>query len=172
MTLAEELRARLSGTVALVGVGNPQCGDDAAGCLLARRLQGALGVHAVEAEEVPEDFVGDVARFAPTTVVFADAVELSRPPGDVALLEIEDVAPYAPTTHRAPLSLVMDVVRRRTGADVFLLAVQPGRRGFGVAPSAEVAETDERLAALILEAVHATRDRVDARPFLREEAAG
>ena len=32
MTLADELTARFSGNVVVVGVGNPLRGDDAAGC--------------------------------------------------------------------------------------------------------------------------------------------
>ena len=131
MTLADELAARLSGNVVVVGVGNPLRGDDAAGCLVARRLHGTPGVRVIEAEEVPESFVGDIAAAVPDAVALVDAVDLGREPGAVAVLEKEQVAAYAPTTHRMPLSLVMEVAHRRTGADVFLIAVQPSRVDFG-----------------------------------------
>ena len=155
MSLREELARRLSGRVVVVGVGNPLRGDDAAGCLVARRLQGTPGVRVVEAEEVPESFVGDIAAAMPDVVALVDAVDLGAEPGAVAMLERERVATYAPTTHRMPLSLVMEVVQRRTGADVFLIAVQPLTLAFGAKVSPEVSATVEVLAAVLSELLRA-----------------
>lgn len=155
MSLREELARRLSGRVVVVGVGNPLRADDAAGCLVARRLQGTPGVRVVEAEEVPESFVGDIAAAMPDVVALVDAVDLGAEPGAVAMLEREQVATYAPTTHRMPLSLVMEVVQRRTGADVFLIAVQPLTLAFGAKVSPEVSATVEVLAAVLSELLRA-----------------
>lgn len=155
MTLADELAARLSGRTVVVGVGNPLRGDDAAGCLLARRLQGIRDVRVIEAEEVPESFVGDIAAAAPDVVVLVDAVDLGAEPGAVALIEREQVAAFAPTTHRLPLSLVMDVVQRRTGADVFLIAVQPLSLAFGAPVSPQVGAGVELLAGVLSELLRA-----------------
>jgi hydrogenase 3 maturation protease len=155
MSLREELARRLSGRVVVVGVGNPLRGDDAAGCLAARRLQGTPGVRVVEAEEVPESFVGDIAAAMPDVVALVDAVDLGAEPGAVAVLEREQVATYAPTTHRMPLSLVMEVVQRRTGTDVFLIAVQPLTLAFGARVSPEVSATVEVLAAVLSELLRA-----------------
>jgi len=155
MSLREELARRLSGRVVVVGVGNPLRGDDAAGCLVARRLQGTPGVRVIEAEEVPESFVGDIAAAMPDVVALVDAVDLGAEPGAVAMLEREQVATYAPTTHRMPLSLVMEVVQRRTGADVFLIAVQPLTLAFGAKVSPEVSATVEVLVAVLSELLRA-----------------
>jgi hydrogenase 3 maturation protease len=149
VTLELELAARLSGTVVVVGVGNPLRGDDGAGCLVARRLAGAAGVSVLETEEVPESFVGDIAAAGPDTVVLVDAVDLGARPGAMALLERDQVALYSPTTHRLPLSLVMDVVHRRTCADVFLIGIQPADVAFGAAVSPEVSATVEVVAGLL-----------------------
>jgi hydrogenase 3 maturation protease len=157
VTFQEELAARLTGSVVVVGVGNPLRGDDAAGSLLARSLRESDSVRVIDAGEAPESFIGEIARATPDAVAFVDAVDLSRPAGDVALLEVDDVTPYLPSTHRAPLSLVMDVVRSRTGADVFLIAVQPARAGFGAAPSAAVTRTVGLLAGLLAEVLRTPR---------------
>jgi len=155
MSLREELARRLSGRVVVVGVGNPLRGDDAAGCLVVRRLRGAEGARVIEAEEVPESFVGDIAAAMPDVVALVDAVDLGAEPGAVAMLEREQVATYAPTTHRMPLSLVMEVVQRRTGADVFLIAVQPLTLAFGAKVSPEVSATVEVLVAVLSELLRA-----------------
>jgi hydrogenase 3 maturation protease len=159
VTLRDELAARLSGRTVVVGVGNPLRGDDGAGCLVARCLQGTPDVRVIEAEEVPESFVGDIAAAAPDVVVLVDAVDLRALPGTVAVLESDDVAAYAPTTHRLPLSLVMDVVRRRTGADVFLIAVQPLSLAFGADVCAEVSASVELLAGVLSELLRAPCER-------------
>ncbi len=172
MTLRGELAARLSGNVVVVGVGNPLRGDDATGCLVARRLRGTTCARVIEAEEVPESFVGDIAAAMPDVVLMVDAVDLGAEPGAVAVLEREQVATYAPTTHRLPLSLVMDVAQRRTGADVFLIAVQPSRTDFGMAMTPEVTESVERLAGILAELLRVPRGRTADRHAARAVAEG
>jgi hydrogenase 3 maturation protease len=172
VTLPDELAPRLSGNVVVVGVGNPLRGDDAAGCLVARRLHGTEGVCVIEAEEVPESFVGDIAAAAPAAVALVDAVDLGAEPGAVAVLEKEQVAAYAPTTHRLPLSLVMDVVQQRTGADVFLIAVQPFRVDFGTAMTPEVSESVARLAEMLAELLRSLRVCPRDRHAVRAVAEG
>jgi hydrogenase 3 maturation protease len=170
--LPDELAARLSGNVVVVGVGNPLRGDDAAGCLVARRLQGIPGVPAIEAEEVPESFVGDIAAAMPDVVALVDAVDLGAEPGAVAVLEREQVATYAPTTHRLPLSLVMEVVQRRTGADVFLIAVQPSRVDFGTEMTPEVSDSVAGLAGILAELLRSLRVCPRDRHAVRAVAEG
>jgi hydrogenase 3 maturation protease len=152
MSLARLLADRLKGSVAVVGIGNPLRGDDGAGCEVARRLDGHTAALVFNAEDIPESHLVRIAAARPDTVLFVDAVDLGAAPGSVAVLEAKQMAGYCPSTHRMPLGFLMECLRRDTGADVFLLAVQPGRIGFGEPMSAEVTasitlliETLERL---------------------------
>ncbi|MFH1766328.1 MAG: hydrogenase 3 maturation endopeptidase HyCI [Gemmatimonadota bacterium] len=153
--LTELLAARLGGETVVVGIGNPHRGDDAAGCLVARCLRESAGAAArsslriVEAEEVPESFLGPILRPPPNAVVLVDAVELGEPPGTVALLEVEEVEDREASTHRAPLSLLAGYIRAETGADVFVLGIQPGGRELGTPPSDEVRKTAGILADVL-----------------------
>jgi len=149
MTLRERLAERLKGEVVVVGVGNTLRGDDAAGSLIARRLTGAARARVIDAQEVPESYLGQVTGAGPNAVVLIDAVDLGAKPGSVALLEKDDVALYFPSTHRLPLSLVMEFVQRETGADVFVLAVQPRRVDFGAPVSDEVEASVSLLAEML-----------------------
>jgi len=162
--LRRALASRLAGRVVLVGVGNPLFGDDAAGCLLAERLAGAPGLDVVPAEDVPESFVPGVVDARPDVVVLADAVDLGAPPGSVAILDADAMVRYEASTHRVPLGLIAEIIRRASGADAFVLAIQPGPRRFGTGPSAEVAATVGVLADLI-------RDVAASRPEARAAAA-
>ena len=148
-TLAELLASRLSGNVVVVGIGNPLRGDDVAGCLVAQALAGAPGVTVISAEEVPESYLGPVKAAHPDVVVLVDAVDLEAAPGSVAILEMEDLGSREASTHRAPLGLVAEFLRRETGADVFLRAIQPAHLGFGEPVSPEVEESATSLALLL-----------------------
>ena len=156
MNLEERLAARLTGVVVVVGVGNPLRGDDGAGCQAAARLRGVPGVRVVLAEEVPESHLGAIADARPDVVALIDAVDLGAAPGSVALLERDDLPAGGGTTHHAPLALVMEVLAHMTGADVFLLAIQPQSTFLGGPVSVEVATAAEGLASIIAGAL-ATR---------------
>jgi hydrogenase 3 maturation protease len=157
MNLTERLAARLGRETVVVGIGNPHRGDDAAGCLVARHLQESAwsaalpSLRVVDAEEVPESFLGLIVRPPPDTVILVDAVDLGEPPGTAALLEVEELEDREGSTHRPPLSLVAHYIRAETGADVFMLGIQPGKREVGAPPSVEIQKAAASL-ALVLEA--------------------
>ena len=125
MSLREELAWRLHGSVVIVGIGNPQRGDDAFGSVLATRLKGRVEARVIDAQDVPESFLFSIAASDPDTVLFADAVDLGQAPGTVALVSAAELADYMPTTHRVPFAMLLEVLHRETDAQVVLLAVQP-----------------------------------------------
>jgi len=153
MSIGERLRGRLTGKVVIVGVGNPLRGDDAAGCHLADSLQPTPDCQVINAEDVPENMLGRIVAERPEAVLFLDAADLGSEPGAVALVEPEDIARYCPTTHRPPLRLLMEILRRETGADVVLLGIQPGKTTVGSLMSREVASSVARLGTIIAEAL-------------------
>ena len=118
----------------------------------------------VQAEDIPESSVAAIVDARPDVVVLADAVDLRAPAGSVAILEADRLARYQASTHRVPLGLIAEIIRRASGADVFVLAIQPGSLRFGTGPGAEVARTVGALADLI-------REAVSSRPGAREAAA-
>lgn len=160
MSLPEQLRERLTGKLAVVGVGNSLRGDDAAGCRVAQRLRPTAQASVFVAGDVPESVLFQVVAARPDTVVFIDAADLGAAPGAVALLEQDQLTGYCPTTHRVPLRLLMDILRREARADVFLLAIQPGRIDLGSPISSRV----EASVALLAEAL---QEILDAPPTLQ-----
>jgi hydrogenase 3 maturation protease len=156
MSLAKELTDRLDGVVVVVGIGNPLRGDDAAGCELARRLQDRSGALVIDAEEIPEAYLFRIVKAHPDTVLLVDAVDLGAAPGSLALIEAEQLAGYCPSTHRVPLRLLMECLRRVSAADVFLVAVQPGRIGLAEPMSAEVVAGITHLAETLEDLLPAT----------------
>jgi hydrogenase 3 maturation protease len=149
MSLEDLLRARLRGEVVVVAVGNALRGDDAAALLLARALSPAPGLRVVEAEDAPERHLAAIAAGQPAVIVLVDAVDCGAAPAGVALLELEDLLPYAASGHRVPLAVIGHWLEQETGADVCVLAIQPARVGWGDPVTREVAQTAVLLAGTL-----------------------
>jgi len=149
--MRRELEGRLKGRVVLVGVGNPLWGDDGAGPALVHRLEGKLQALLVDGEEAPEAHWGTIAAHRPQAIVIIDAVDWGGEPGSVALLEgVREGGPPL-STHRISLNLLLDLLRRGTGADVFVLGIQPRVLAFNGALSAEVQRAVELLGDLFMD---------------------
>jgi hydrogenase 3 maturation protease len=149
MDLQEQLVTRIHGNVVVMGIGNPRRGDDAAGSLVARQISDVPGVRVIDAQDVPEDYLGLVVRQRPDTVVLIDSVDLDSAPGSIALLDKDDMADYWPSTHRAPMCLLMDYLQRETHACIFLIGIQPRQTDFMEPMSEEVSSSGARIANVL-----------------------
>jgi len=149
MNLREQLVAALQGNVVVMGMGNPCRGDDGAGSRTAQRICGAAGVHVIDAQDVPENYLRQIVRHRPDTILLIDAVEMGSPPGSVALLGKDQTKEFWPSTHRVPMSLVVKYLEQETQAQIFLLAIQPAQTDFMQPMSAEVAGIIDSVAALL-----------------------
>lgn len=149
MSLREQLRRRLTGHVVVVGIGNRLRGDDAAGCLVAGRLQETPLATVLMGEEAPERLAGQIAEARPDVIVLVDAVDLGARPGSCALLEEDQLLAYMPSTHRLPLGILMRLLQWETAADVLLLAIQPGELALGAPVSPQVQAAVTALAAIV-----------------------
>jgi len=123
MSLQEQLCDSMLGNIVVIGIGNPSRGDDAAGSCLAQRIRAARGLHVIDAQDVPENHLGQAAELRPDTVLLIDSVDLHCAPGSVALLDRSQTAGYWASTHRVPMSLLMDYLEQTTHAQIFLLAI-------------------------------------------------
>ncbi len=139
--IRKELAGRLHGVgpdrVILVGVGNRLGGDDAIGPVLIDLLRDRVP-HVIDAGNAPENVTSAIKRLSPRAVIFLDAAGLGDvPPGHARLVEAKDVEKLGAGTHNIALDAIMEYLKEATGADVFLLGVQPERIGGGerISPS-------------------------------------
>lgn len=172
MSLRDELQARIGDTVVVVGIGNPLRGDDAVGSCVARRLALERSpASIIDAQEVPESYLGRIVAACPDTVVLLDAVDIGGRPGDAAIIESDQIERYHPTTHRVPLGLVMQYLRCETGADTFVIGIQPSQVAFGRPMTREVEESVVLIAGLLERALAAKRPPDAPRALGREAEA-
>ena len=145
--MIETLKGRLKGKTAVVCVGNPLRGDDAAGCEIARLLPGIPYIF--DTEETPENYIGKIKSAKPDTICVVDAVQFSCNAGDIGIFEIGDISNSSVSTHNLPLSFFMFILKNETGADVFLLGIQPASIKLGENLSNPVKKAVEEIVGVI-----------------------
>jgi hydrogenase maturation protease len=143
----------------LLGVGNPERGDDGFGVRLVEALRERLrpdagGMRLVDAGTCPERYVGEAVRGGCEELVLADAVDFGGAPGALLLAATEELLarPVGNATHRVPLSVLAQYAEG-LGARAWLLGVQPASLRAGSALSPEVAGTLEALVELLGQAL-------------------
>lgn len=173
---SRELSAALRGAARLVvlGVGNPNKGDDAAGCLFVRGLQRELGrrersaragrretersgaqskkfllleVLAFDAGEAPENSTGRIREFRPTHVLIVDAALGGFDPGTIFLIDREKISQDDISTHRIPLVYLVRYLEEDVGCRVILAGIEPKDLAWGKPVSSSVKAAAARLAA-------------------------
>ncbi len=139
--------------VVIAGIGNPIRTDDYLGLKIIEKLKDKLPetVCLIEAETVPESYLLDIEQFTPTHVLLIDAAFLGLNPGQVRLLDPEEIANYsAITTHLLPLHIFCDYIKQETGAKIALLLVEPKSIEFGEGLTSELQEAVDRLTEVLL----------------------
>jgi len=134
--------------VVLVGIGNPMRGDDGVGVTIIQRLEemGLIGVMLLNAETVPEAFIGKVESYEPTHVLLLDAANFGGRPGETKLIDSEHIGGQAISTHSLPLNISISYIEKSLGITVLLLGVQPKTVTFGEEMTPELVEASKRIA--------------------------
>jgi hydrogenase 3 maturation protease len=150
------LRRRLKGNVVAVGVGNRELRDDGAGVSLVESLVPSGSFKPFPAGDSPEFHISEILEEDPDVVMFVDTADLQSPPGSVAVIERGQLPTGWGNTHQPPLSVIMEYVSAETGADTFLLGIQPEDVSAGNRLSPSGSRTVEILSDLINEiaAIH------------------
>lgn len=155
MIPAESLYDLVARQGALVmGVGNPLCGDDGVGSLVAARLTRRFAERTIDAGAVPESFLGPLLATEGRPVVFVDAVAHGGAPGSCCLVRTRDLVPRHASTHRSSLELLGELLDRE-GVCAWVLGVQPLQLAVGALLSPDVARTADELTQILTAALAA-----------------
>lgn len=137
--IGSELSRRLGTSnpdqIVFVGIGNRMRGDDAIGPVLLDRLRGSIS-HLVDTGVTPEEYTGVIKRLNPLSIIFLDAVDFGGMPGQMRIIEMEEISSYQGSTHKISLDVLMEYLKEETGADVFLIGVQSAQISYlhGLSP--------------------------------------
>lgn len=148
--------------LAVVGIGNELCADDAAGVLAVRGIRQPVGRIAnpayflvIEGGTAPENLTGTLRRFKPDIVLFVDAADMGEQPGAVRRVGMDEIDGMSASTHSLPLSMFARYLAAELGCEVELLGIQPASTVMGEKVSAPVLEAVATVAEGLSEALFA-----------------
>ncbi|ASN86545.1 hydrogenase maturation peptidase HycI [Pectobacterium versatile] len=116
----------------LLAVGNTMMGDDGAGPLLADMMAAnpVVGWLPIDGGATPENVAHHIQALHPNRVLIVDAADMGLMPGDVRLIDPDDIAEmFIMSTHNMPLSFLIERLKE-TVPDVIFLGIQPDIVGF------------------------------------------
>jgi len=141
--------------VAIVGIGNEFNGDDAAGVMVARKLNAredctdASHVLVIEAGQAPENITAELRRFMPQVVLLIDAAQVDAAPGEIVCIPWETTSGMSASSHSLPLSMLARYLTLDFGCQVHLLGIQPAQNEPGAALSAPVSQAVDELSRML-----------------------
>lgn len=117
------------GKIMVICIGNDMRGDDGIGPYVAGEIEdltkddGDLIV--VNTGTVPENYTGLIRKVQPSHIIFIDAVEMKMEPGDIKLVQKDEIANYSISTHAMPLSFMIKYIETFTKTSMLLIGIQP-----------------------------------------------
>jgi len=142
------------GRVVILGCGSLFRGDDAAGSLIAMRLEDINDRADSKAcsligDVAPENQTGAIKQLDPDLVLIIDAVDMGLDPGEARVISPDTIGGVSFSTHMLPLPIMLDYLSRELGCRILLLGIQVASLEFMASMTAEVAKTVEDLTAVL-----------------------
>jgi hydrogenase 3 maturation protease len=153
--LVSEVRAKITGKIALVGIGNIMRGDDGLGSKLIEMLK-CENLHArlFDCGTAPENYAIPILATSADTIIFVDAADMGLSAGEIRVVDLEDISKVSFSTHSPSPRLFIDLLK--TGKDdlnIFFISIQPKSTSLGAHLSAEVTASLELLKDALVKAL-------------------
>lgn len=160
----------LKGKIVIVGVGNTLRGDDGFGSILIEKLKKnfeEIGDRQyksipilIDAGNAPENYAGKIAKEKPDTILIVDAIDLGLKPGEYEIIKRTDMVETGFTTHNMSLSMFIEFLEKETGAEIYILGVQPEKVSFGEEMSGAVEMALEEILTLLVSSLKLRKKRL------------
>jgi len=146
----EALKSAKSGETLYVTLGNEMRGDDGLGSYLANVLNGMGIKNIFDAKLRPEDAYGWALEKMPAKVVFIDVADFGGIDGDVRIIPPANISQHTLSTHKIPLSVVAEMIREDTCAEVHIVGIQASSCLLSGQLSVSIKQSADEIASIIL----------------------
>jgi hydrogenase 3 maturation protease len=156
--IQNELKQKLENAkrVAILGIGSELRGDDAAGILTAQQVEKTIKkktttpqVRVFIGDTAPENLTGEIKRYQPTHLIIIDSADLDIDPGEIRLINPEQIGGTSFCTHMLPTSVLIDYLNQSFKFEIIAIGIQPKTLTFGSPPTKEVVAAAKLLADTI-----------------------
>ncbi len=133
--------------IVLVGVGSDLRGDDAAGILVAQKVQSRKSnVRCLIGGTAPENLTGQIKKLKPSHLIVVDSADLRAAPGTIQVVGYDQIGGHSFSTHSSPLKLMIDFLLADISFEPIVIGIQPKSLEFGAPVSPEVMKAVEEVA--------------------------
>lgn len=159
-SIAPEIKNRIKGGVAIIGVGNIIRGDDGIGPkFIAMLREKKVKAHLFDGGTVPENYIFPILSTSSDTLIIVDAADMGVKPGDAGTFDLEKISNVSFSTHSPSPRLFTDLLKTgKESINIFVVAVQPKRTVLGDKLSSEVEAGLCKLADAFCEALGVVED--------------
>lgn len=143
---------------AVLGVGSVLRSDDGAGMYFVEKLSGLIereNLLLIGGSTAPENFTGVIREFKPAVLFIVDAAHMGLTPGEIHVLDPDEITGMSFSTHMLPLPLMLNYLAMELDCEVVCIGIQPASTEQGLEMCAEVTAAATDLAELFFEALHA-----------------
>jgi len=137
--------------LAILCAGNILLGDDSAGVLVCRRFEDIKHecVRIFNAYQVPELYISKIIESDFTHVLYIDSVDISKDPGSLVFLDIDDLPSMRFSTHKIPERFLLDMIRK-SRKKILIIGIQIQKIELGGKISPAVFQATVELGNMIL----------------------
>ncbi len=150
-----DIKRRIRGIVAVIGIGNIMRGDDGCGPKIIEKLKGRnIKACLFDCGTVPENYIFPILSTSCGTVILVDAADFEGTPGSIKVLSLNEVSGAGLSTHNSSIRLFTDLLMTgRDNLDIFAVSIQPKKITFGEPLSDEVKSGIDTLTNILAEAL-------------------
>ena len=138
--LLSNIRNRIKSRSAIVGIGNPLKGDDGFGPRLVEMLRAErVKADIFDCGTAPENYIFPILAISWETIILIDTADLGADPGDIKVINIDEISNASFSTHNPSPRLFADLLKMgRDGLNIFAISIQPKTIAFGKPMSEEI----------------------------------
>jgi hydrogenase 3 maturation protease len=155
-TFISDIRKRVRGKPAVVGIGNIMRGDDGLGPKLIELLKTSRKAPQAlfDCGTAPENYIFPILASGADTVIFVDACDFHSFPGDIRIFDLDEISDVSFSTHSPSPRLFTDLLKTgKENINMFIVSVQPKTVKLGASLSPEVTSALGLLADMLVKAL-------------------
>lgn len=145
----------------ILGIGNILRGDDGLGSLfidvvydkLTKTTKNTDNIFLLNAEAAPENQMTTIRQINPSHIIIVDAVEFDTTPGEIVLINKEQIDEFSFSTHSMPISFLINYIETTIGSKSMIIGIQPESMTLVNTISDVVDESVGELAEMIVETI-------------------
>ena len=114
---------------------------------------GTDSIYLLNSESTPENHTLEIRNLKPSHIIIVDAVEYDAKPGEMLVIDKQQIDTFNISTHSFPISFIINYIEKTVGSKVLTIGIQPKEMNLINKVSDEVKESVEKLCDIIIDVI-------------------